>query len=86
MCFNRDQTMIRRIITCPCCKKEMEIRDRHGVEIALCPHCRGIWLDKGELDRLLERSARYLEVPPEHPKDRDGHRRNDFYGKGFEWF
>ena len=79
--------MLRRIIQCPCCKKEMEIRDRHGVEIDLCPSCRGVWLDKGELDRLLERSGRYLEVPGEDggPQD-EGRRRKDFYGKGFEWF
>ena len=77
--------MIRRTITCPCCKKEMELRDRHGVEIDLCPHCRGVWLDKGELDSLLERSGRYLEVPGETRHDA-GHRRKDFYGKGFEWF
>jgi len=31
--------------------------DRHGVEIDYCPACRGIWLDRGELDKLLERAA-----------------------------
>jgi Zn-finger nucleic acid-binding protein len=31
--------------------------DRQGVEIDYCPACRGIWLDRGELDKLLERSA-----------------------------
>jgi Zn-finger nucleic acid-binding protein len=31
--------------------------DRQGVEIDYCPRCRGVWLDRGELDKLLERSA-----------------------------
>ena len=31
--------------------------DRQGVEIDYCPQCRGVWLDRGELDRLIERSA-----------------------------
>ncbi|HEY8748362.1 MAG TPA: zf-TFIIB domain-containing protein [Tepidisphaeraceae bacterium] len=74
-------------MTCPSCDTEMEIRDRHGIEIDLCPACRGVWLDKGELEQVLERSGRFLEVPGEDARDRrGGHRRNDFYGKGFEWF
>jgi Zn-finger nucleic acid-binding protein len=31
--------------------------DRQGVEIDYCPQCRGVWLDRGELDKLIERSA-----------------------------
>jgi Zn-finger nucleic acid-binding protein len=70
----------------------MELRDRHGVAIDQCTHCRGVWLDKGELDQLLERSARFLEVPGEDRPDRNcgergnGHRRDEFFAKGFEWF
>lgn len=76
--------MIRRAMICPSCKIEMEIRDRHGIEIDLCPACRGVWLDKGELDQVLERSARFLEIPGEDPDDRhSGRRRNDFFPKGF---
>jgi Zn-finger nucleic acid-binding protein len=33
------------------------ISDRQGIEIDYCPQCRGIWLDRGELDKLIERSA-----------------------------
>jgi Zn-finger nucleic acid-binding protein len=32
--------------------------DRNGVEIDYCPECRGIWLDRGELDQIIERSSR----------------------------
>jgi len=31
--------------------------ERQGVEIDYCPKCRGVWLDKGELDKIIERSA-----------------------------
>ena len=37
--------------------------DRQGVEIDYCPSCRGVWLDKGELDKLIERTAGY--TPPQ---------------------
>jgi Zn-finger nucleic acid-binding protein len=33
--------------------------DRQGVEIDYCPQCRGIWLDRGELEKIIERSAAY---------------------------
>ena len=43
---------------CPHCPDAtLVMSDRQGVEIDYCPACRGIWLDRGELDKLLERSA-----------------------------
>jgi len=42
---------------CPTCKVELTITDRQGVEIDFCPKCRGVWLDRGELDKILERSS-----------------------------
>jgi Zn-finger nucleic acid-binding protein len=36
---------------------ELKMADRHGVEIDYCPQCRGVWLDRGELDKVIERSA-----------------------------
>lgn len=41
---------------CPACKVQLTIADRQGVEIDFCPTCRGVWLDRGELDKLIERS------------------------------
>ena len=42
---------------CPHCKdKDLVMSERKGVEIDYCPECRGVWLDKGELDKILERS------------------------------
>jgi Zn-finger nucleic acid-binding protein len=43
-------------MTCPACLVELRITKRQGVEIDYCPHCRGMWLDRGELDSILERS------------------------------
>jgi len=41
--------------------------ERQGVEIDYCPQCRGVWLDRGELDKILERSAREPAAPPPPP-------------------
>ena len=43
---------------CPCCPDAtLSMMDRQGVEIDYCPSCRGIWLDRGELDKLLALAA-----------------------------
>ena len=54
---------------CPVCKVALVMSDRQGVEIDYCPQCRGVWLDRGELDKIIERSAaepaaRYAAPPP----------------------
>lgn len=48
---------------CPVCKDvTLLMSEKHGVEIDYCPECRGIWLDRGELDKIIERAAQYEEV------------------------
>jgi len=42
---------------CPKCEVTLSISDRQGIEIDYCPQCRGIWLDRGELDKIIERNA-----------------------------
>ena len=43
---------------CPVCPDTLlAMSERQGIEIDYCPKCRGIWLDRGELDKLIERSA-----------------------------
>jgi uncharacterized protein len=44
---------------CPSCKVELKMADRQGIEIDYCPQCRGVWLDRGELDKIIERSATF---------------------------
>ena len=50
---------------CPVCKIPLVMSDRQGVEIDYCPQCRGVWLDRGELDKIIERSA--SEAPAAAP-------------------
>jgi Zn-finger nucleic acid-binding protein len=38
--------------------------DRQGIEIDYCPQCRGVWLDRGELDKIIDRSAAPEAIPP----------------------
>ncbi|MDZ7667303.1 MAG: zf-TFIIB domain-containing protein, partial [Desulfotignum sp.] len=57
---------------CPVCNDEnLVMTDRQGIEIDYCPNCRGIWLDRGELDKIIERSA--IERP-QIQKDRQEER------------
>jgi uncharacterized protein len=45
-------------MNCPIDDTELRVSDRQGVEIDYCPKCRGVWLDRGELDKIIERTAR----------------------------
>jgi Zn-finger nucleic acid-binding protein len=44
-------------MACPVCRVPLAMSDRQGIEIDYCPQCRGVWLDRGELDKIIERSA-----------------------------
>ncbi len=47
---------------CPVCTAiDLEIAERQGVEIDYCPECRGVWLDRGELDKIIERSGSHRQ-------------------------
>src|SRR5688500_6649589 len=55
---------------CPvCAEPELVMSERQGIEIDYCPQCRGVWLDRGQLDKLIERSATMTE-PRRHTSDR----------------
>jgi Zn-finger nucleic acid-binding protein len=41
---------------CPTCAIDLVMSERSGIEIDYCPTCRGVWLDRGELDKIIERS------------------------------
>lgn len=51
---------------CPIDGSDLVITERQGVEIDYCPRCRGVWLDRGELDKIIERAAA-LEAPRAAP-------------------
>ncbi len=47
---------------CPACAEvQLVMAERQGIEIDYCPQCRGVWLDRGELDKLIERAAPLLQ-------------------------
>ncbi|KGQ20515.1 zf-TFIIB domain containing protein [Lysobacter dokdonensis DS-58] len=49
---------------CPHCPDAtLLMTDRQGIEIDYCPQCRGVWLDRGELDKLLERAGNNAPAP-----------------------
>jgi Zn-finger nucleic acid-binding protein len=53
---------------CPHCPDAtLLMTDRQGIEIDYCPTCRGVWLDRGELDKLIERGATQTAPPPSQP-------------------
>ena len=48
---------------CPVDETVLQMTDRQGIEIDYCPQCRGVWLDRGELDKLIERSMTVAPAP-----------------------
>lgn len=72
---------------CPNDNATLQMTDRSGIEIDYCPDCRGVWLDRGELDKLIERSASqeaslHRQEPPRRYDDDDDDRyRHDSHDK-----
>ena len=65
---------------CPVCRVPLAMSDRQGIEIDYCPQCRGVWLDRGELDKIIERSAvesQPAAPPPPQPQRYDDPRHGD---------
>jgi Zn-finger nucleic acid-binding protein len=77
--FNEKDTSMK----CPIDNNDLVMSDRQGIEIDYCPKCRGVWLDRGELDKIIERSAAAPGGPqPDEPVRRydDGrHHEDDRY-------
>ena len=61
---------------------DLVMADRNGIEIDYCPQCRGIWLDRGELDKMIERSTQYVpgKMPDHYPagRQRPDYREDDY--------
>jgi Zn-finger nucleic acid-binding protein len=58
-------------VNCPVDNELLQMTERSGVEVDYCPRCRGIWLDRGELDKLLERAERELRPMGRRDDDDD---------------
>lgn len=80
-------------LMCPVCLVDLVMSERQGVEIDYCPRCRGVWLDRGELDKILERSAAELAPPPpqqpppgyrrEYDRDDDDYKHHKYKRRSF---
>ena len=77
-------------MNCPVCKDvTLSISTREGIEIDHCPQCRGVWLDRGELDKIIDRSAQFAapsaaerqpyQTAPVAPREERGWRSPDDY-------
>lgn len=56
--FNKPILSEEEPMKCPVClNPDLVMTERQGIEIDYCPTCRGIWLDRGELDKIIDRSA-----------------------------
>jgi len=70
---------------CPACRIPLTMSERQGVEIDYCPQCRGVWLDRGELDKIIERSEA-KSSSPQRPGDRENYGRarhgQEYRGRG----
>ena len=55
--FRRPTRSLCRVMKCPVDSLDLIMSERSGVEIDYCPQCRGVWLDRGELDKIIDRAA-----------------------------
>lgn len=71
---------------CPHCNVQLIMSDRENIEIDYCPQCRGVWLDRGELDKIIERAhtthnSQYssADYPSRHTDDDDHRERHSHH-------
>lgn len=68
---------------CPVCDNvSLTMSERQGIEIDYCPTCRGVWLDRGELDKIIEKS---MSHPGAGGSDRREHYEHKQYRKKSIW-
>ena len=65
---------------CPNCNISLVMTDQNGIEIDYCPECRGVWLDRGELDKIIERSS-----PQQNNTKYEGHSEKHRYDGSKEY-
>lgn len=82
-------------MNCPLCNVQLKMADRQGVEINYCPDCRGVWIDRGGLDKIIDRSGTFSSEyrqnegdreyhDHEHHHDSEGNRRKSFLSNLFD--
>lgn len=80
-------------MACPLCSVALVMSERQGIEIDYCPQCRGVWLDRGELDKIIERSAPPAQVVQERQpsgteyrdnRNHDSRGQHDNHDRGYQ--
>jgi uncharacterized protein len=69
-------------MNCPVCKDSKLVMSEQGIEIDYCPNCRGVWLDRGELDKIIDRSVTEPAPQAQHTRYEDARRDDDYYKYG----
>jgi Zn-finger nucleic acid-binding protein len=71
-------------MNCPSCSTVLNITERRGIEIDFCPKCRGVWLDRGELDKLLQGSDGGRGYSDDHQRERGYSERKEYSKKHYK--
>ncbi|QKJ16546.1 zf-TFIIB domain-containing protein [Yersinia kristensenii] len=67
---------------CPVCKDtQLVMSERKSIEIDYCPNCRGVWLDRGELDKIIEKSTESASAAASYAEPRNSDRDHHGYSK-----
>lgn len=66
-------------MNCPICNVGLVISERQGIEIDYCPKCRGVWLDRGELDKIIEKTSEPRNYEANNAKESNKNRDDDYY-------
>ncbi len=74
----RKDMNVKGRMLCPVCGVPLSMADRQGIEIDFCPDCRGVWLDRGELDKIIERSV--PDITPRRGPEPRGYEEERGYG------
>lgn len=76
-------------LICPACGVDLVMSERQGIEIDYCPKCRGVWLDRGELDKIVERSSTQPREQPlasQQPANSGGYESHGRHGSGHDGY
>jgi len=72
------------LLLCPNCNASMQAVNRAGVEIDMCPQCRGVWMDRGELEKVLA-EAKQGEVEQRRARETFEREVSDFHRDPEDW-
>jgi uncharacterized protein len=64
-------------MNCPKCQIDMLITEKKGIEIDYCPTCFGVWLDKGELEKIIEKIGEYYSDKKNYQTDYEDYNYGD---------